>query len=43
MNFLLVKQGEETEASRTQLVYHMRTMQRIFDQASDDHRMSSHM
>ena len=43
MNFLLVKQGKKTQASRTQLVYHMRTVQRIFDQADNDHRMSSHM
>jgi len=40
---LLVKQGEKTQASRYQLVYYMRNLQRIFDQADNDHRMSSHM
>ena len=40
---LLVKQGEKTQASRSQRVYYMRTLQRVFDQADNDHRMSSHM
>lgn len=40
---LLVKQGEKTQASRSQLVYYMRNLQRIFDQADNDHRMSSHI
>lgn len=42
-NFLLVKQGTKTQASRTQPVYHMQTLQWLFDQANYDHRMSSHM
>ena len=41
--FLLVKQGDKTQASRSQLVYYMQDLQRIFDQADNDRRMSSHM
>ena len=41
--FFSVKQGEKTQASRSEHVHNMRTLQWIFDQADDDHGVSSHM